>query len=89
MVLCLYFSCRHIVLVCWLFLYYSSFICTLFFSLSHIISMLVIHFSAFILWPCIHAKSGLFFFCKQDIMLNRSVKEALSAEEKFFRSRPV
>ncbi|XP_009108778.2 dynamin-related protein 3A isoform X1 [Brassica rapa] len=27
--------------------------------------------------------------CQEDIMLNRSVKEALSAEEKFFRSRPA
>ncbi|KAL0726392.1 hypothetical protein Bca4012_022485 [Brassica carinata] len=27
--------------------------------------------------------------CQEDILLNRSVKEALSAEEKFFRSRPA
>ncbi|CAH8384547.1 unnamed protein product [Eruca vesicaria subsp. sativa] len=27
--------------------------------------------------------------CQEDIVLNRSVKEALSAEEKFFRSRPA
>ncbi|CAN7132743.1 unnamed protein product [Brassica rapa subsp. narinosa] len=27
--------------------------------------------------------------CQEDIMLNRSVKDALSAEEKFFRSRPA
>ena len=26
---------------------------------------------------------------KQDIILNRSIKDALVAEEKFFRSRPV
>lgn len=32
---------------------------------------------------------GLYLLTKQDILLNRSVKEALSAEEKFFRSRPV
>ncbi|ESQ53783.1 hypothetical protein EUTSA_v10024438mg [Eutrema salsugineum] len=27
--------------------------------------------------------------CQEDILLNRSIKEALSAEEKFFRSRPA
>lgn len=31
----------------------------------------------------------IFLFYKQDILLNRTVKEALVAEEKFFRSRPV
>lgn len=40
----------------------------------------------------------LFAFCysgtldlsvKQDILLNRSIKDAIVAEEKFFRSRPV
>jgi dynamin 1-like protein len=27
--------------------------------------------------------------CQEDILLNRTVKEALLAEEKFFRSHPV
>lgn len=38
---------------------------------------------------CICIPLKLSVYVNQDILMNRSIKDALIAEEKFFRSRPV